>query len=134
MTINEIQDSIISDFELIGDEFNRYTLLIELSKELVEPPAEVMVDENLVDGCQSRVWLDITYPDGKILVKAYSDTLIIRGILELVLEVFNGHSKEEVAACDLYFFDKAGISGFLSEERTKGMAQVIRTIKASAEI
>lgn len=133
MTIQETQDSIIADFKLIGDEFNRYTLLIELSKELPKPGPEHLRDELLVEGCQSRVWLDIDYPDGLSRIIAYSDTLIIRGILTLVLEVYNGHTKEEIRESELYFFEGAGIAEFLSEERTKGMAQVIRTIRASAE-
>ena len=132
MTIQETQDSIIEDFKLIGDEFNRYTLLIELSKELAEPAPEHMTDDKLVEGCQSRVWLDIDYPDGLSRIYAYSDTLIIRGILSLVVEVYEGHTKEEIRGSELYFFEGAGIAEFLSEERTKGMAQVIRTIRASA--
>ena len=133
MTINEVQDSIIADFKLIGDSFNRYTLLIELSKELPKPPDEKLTDDRLVKGCQSRVWLDIEYPDGLSVITAYSDTLIIRGILSLVLEVYNGRTPEEISQSSLYFFEGAGIAEFLSEERTKGMGQVIKTIMKSAD-
>ena len=133
MTMREIQDSIVHDFQMIGDAFNRYTLLIELSKELEKPAPEHLKDEFLVKGCQSRVWLDIDYPQGKSRISAYSDTLIIRGILSLVLEVYNDRTPEEIRDGELYFFEGAGIAEFLSEERTKGMARVIRTIKESAQ-
>ena len=134
MTIRETQDSIIRDFQMIGDEFNRYTLLIELSKELRKPEEEKLTDDRLVKGCQSRVWLDIAYPGGRSRISAYSDTLLIRGILSLILEVYNDRTPAEILENELYFFEGAGIAEFLTEERSKGMARVIADIRKSAEM
>ena len=132
MTIKEAQDSIVEDFCSVGDSFNRYTLLIELSKELPALDECYQTDDYLVKVCQSRVWLHVACENGNIQIHTSSDTLIIRGILALIVEVLSGHTPEEVAQADLYFFDGAGISEFLTPERSAGMAEVIRSIKAQA--
>lgn len=110
MTINEIQDEIIEDFTLMDDWMDRYQLLIDLGEDEDDLSEEEKVDANLIEGCQSRVWLVCDEEDGILEYRAESDALIVKGIAVLLMRVLSGHTPQEILDADLYFIDKIGLS------------------------
>lgn len=132
MTIKEQQDEIIADFELFGDWMEKYEYIIQLGKELPLIEAKYKLDENLIRGCQSRVWLHADYKDGRLFFTADSDAVITKGLVSLVVLVLSGHSPKEIADTDLYFIDAIGLSSHLSPTRSNGLLSMVKQIKLYA--
>ena len=132
MTINEIQDEIIDEFSGFDDWMDKYQLLIDLGNEQ-EPLAEkYKTEQNLIDGCQSRVWLQADFVDGKIHFSAESDALIVKGIVALLIRVLSDHTPQEILDADLYFIDEIGLKEHLSPTRSNGLLAMIKQIRSYA--
>src|SRR5574344_1476645 len=132
MTINEIQDEIIDEFSGFDDWMDKYQLLIDLGNEQEPLDEKYKTESNLIDGCQSRVWLQCDYVDGKLNFTAESDALIVKGIVALLIRVLSGHTPKEIMDADLYFIDKIGLKDHLSPTRSNGLLAMIKQIKAYA--
>lgn len=132
MTINETQDEIIEEFSEVDDWMDRYAMIIDLGNEL--PPIDecFKTPEHLIEGCQSRVWLNAELKDGKMYFTADSDAIIVKGIIALLIDVLNGHTPAEVADADLYFIDRIGLSENLSPTRSNGLLAMVRQMKMYA--
>ncbi len=128
MTINEIQDEIIEEFSLFDDWMDRYALLIDLGNSLGELDPKYKVEENLIVGCQSRVWLSAEMKDGKVVFEAESDAVIVKGIIALLLKVLSNKTPDEILGADLYFIDKIGLKEHLSPTRSNGLVSMIKQI------
>ena len=109
MTINEAQDEVIEEFADLTDWMDKYQMLIDLGNDLSELDEKYKNDSNLIDGCQSRVWLQCDYVDGRLIFTADSDALITKGIIALLIHVLSGHTPQEILDADLYFIDKIGL-------------------------
>lgn len=132
-TINDIQDEIIEEFEPLDDWMDRYQMLIDMGSELPALPEAFKTEKNLIDGCQSRVWLVCDKDaDGRLTFRAESDALIVRGIVALLLRVVSGHTAEEILSADLYFIPRIGLSEHLSPTRANGLLAMVKQIKAYA--
>lgn len=133
MTINDIQDEIIEEFTCLDDWMDRYQLLIDMGEEQDALPAEEKTEQNLIDGCQSRVWLvcDRT-PDGLLQFRAESDALIVKGIVSLLLRVVSGHTAQDILDADLYFIREIGLTEHLSPTRSNGLLAMIKQIRIYA--
>lgn len=132
MTINEIQDEIIDEFSGLDDWMDRYQLLIDLGNEQ-EPLAEqYKTEQNLIDGCQSRVWLQADYEGGKIRFTAESDALIVKGIVALLIRVLSGHTPQEILDADLYFIEEIGLKEHLSPTRSNGLLAMVKQMRMYA--
>ena len=103
MSINELQDEVIAEFSDFDDWMDRYQLLIDLGNEQEPLDEKYKTEQNLIEGCQSRVWLQADEEDGKIVFKAESDALIVKGIIALLIKVLSGHTPDEILGADLYF-------------------------------
>ena len=132
MTINEQQDAVIEEFSEIDDWMDKYQMLIDLGNELDVLKEQYKTQENLIEGCQSRVWIQCDYQDGKLLFTADSDALIVKGIIALLLQVLSGHTPKEILQCDLYFIDRIGLREHHSPTRSNGLLAMIKRIKAYA--
>ena len=132
MTINEQQDAVIEEFSEIDDWMDKYQMLIDLGNELDVLKEQYKTQENLIEGCQSRVCIQCDYQDGKLLFTADSDALIVKGIIALLLQVLSGHTPKEILQCDLYFIDRIGLREHLSPTRSNGLLAMIKRIKAYA--
>jgi cysteine desulfuration protein SufE len=126
MTINEIQDEIIEEFSDFEDWMDKYQLLIDLGSD--QPPLEEKYknEQNLIDGCQSRVWLQADMIDGKLHFQAESDALIVKGIVALLIRVLGDHTPQEILDTDLYFIERIGLSEHLSPTRSNGLLAMIK--------
>ncbi len=132
MTINEIQDEIIDEFSSFDDWMDKYQMLIDLGNEQ-EPLAEqYKVEQNLIDGCQSRVWLQADYVDGIIHFTAESDALIVKGIVALLIRVLSGHTPQEILDADLYFIEQIGLKEHLSPTRSNGLLAMVKQMRMYA--
>ena len=130
MTINETQDEIIEEFEGLTDWMDRYAYIIELGNSLPELPENLKTPENLIEGCQSRVWIASDLDkDGNIDFQADSDALIVKGIVVLLLRVLSGHSPEEILDADLYFIDRIVLKEHLSPTRSNGLVSMVRQMR-----
>lgn len=132
MTINEIQDEVIEEFADFDDWMDKYQMLIDLGNDLGTLDEKYKTEQNLIDGCQSRVWLQCDYVDGKLVFSAESDALIVKGIIALLIRVVNGHTPEEIRDADLYFIEKIGLKDHLSPTRSNGLLAMVKQIKAYA--
>lgn len=132
MTINEIQDEVIEQFQDFTDWMDKYQLLIDLGGELEPLDAKYKTEQNLIDGCQSRVWVQCDYVDGKLELTADSDALIVKGIIALLLRVLSGHTPQEILDSDLYFIDEIGLKDHLSPTRSNGLLAMIKQIRMYA--
>ena len=132
MSINEIQDEVIEQFQDFTDWMNKYQLLIDLGGELEPLDAKYKTEQNLIDGCQSRVWLQADYVDGQIVFTADSDALITKGIIALLIQVLSGHTPSEIANADLYFIDRIGLKEHLSPTRSNGLLSMVKQIRMYA--
>ena len=132
-TIDELQDEVIEDFSQVDDWMDRYQMLIDLGEELPPREEEYKTQQNLIDGCQSQVWLqaDMT-EDGKIVFSADSDALIVKGIIALLLKVISGHTPDEILQSELYFIDRIGLKDHLSPTRSNGLLAMVKQIKMYA--
>ena len=132
MTINEIQDEIIAEFADFDDWMDRYQLLIDLGGNQPKLDDKYKTEQNLIDGCQSRVWLQADYADGVITFSAESDALIVKGIVSLLIRVLSGHSPKEIMDADLYFIDRIGLSDHLSPTRSNGLLAMVKQMRMYA--
>ena len=132
MTINEAQDEVIEEFSDFTDWMDKYQLLIDLGNEQEPLDNKYKTESNLIDGCQSRVWLQADYVDGKIIFTAESDALIVKGIIALLIRVLSGHTPQEILAADLYFIDKIGLKEHLSPTRSNGLLAMVKQIRMYA--
>ena len=131
-TIQEIQDEIIAEFNDFDDWLDRYQLLIDLGGEQEPLPAEYKTDNNLIEGCQSRVWLQADYVDGKVLFSAESDAMIVKGIVSLLIKVYSGHTPDEILQCEPYFVEAIGLKEHLSPTRSNGLLAMIKQMRLYA--
>jgi len=131
-TINELQDEVIEEFSDFTDWMDKYQLLIDLGNEQPPLDAKYKIESNLIDGCQSRVWLQADYTDGKIFFTAESDALIVKGIVALLIRVLSGHTPQEVLDAALYFIDKIGLKDHLSPTRSNGLLAMVKQIRMYA--
>ena len=132
MTINEIQDEIIEEFAEFTEWMDKYQMLIDLGNELDALAPAYKNDQNLIDGCQSRVWLQCDIKDGKLVFTADSDALITKGIIALLIRVVSGHTPKEILDADLYFIERIGLHQHLSPTRSNGLLSMVKKIKAYA--
>ena len=132
MTINEIQDELIDDFSLFTDWMEKYEFIIQMGKDLQLIDEQYRKDENLIRGCQSKVWLHADYKDGKVLFTADSDAIITKGLVSMVVRVLSGHTPAEIAQAELYFVDKIGLREHLSITRSNGLLSMIKQMKLYA--
>ncbi len=129
MTIKEIQDQIIEDFSFFDDWMEKYEYIIDLGKNLPLIDSEYKVDENLIRGCQSRVWLRAEMDDDKVVFTADSDAVITKGIIGLLIQVLNNQSAGDIAQSELYFIDKIGLKEHLSPTRSNGLLSMVKQMK-----
>jgi len=136
MSINEIQDEIIEEFSGFDDWMDKYQLLIDLGNELEPLDEKYKTEQNLIDGCQSRVWLQADYikekETGVILFKAESDALIVKGIVSLLIRVLSGHTPQEILDADLYFIEEIGLKEHLSPTRSNGLVAMVKQMRVYA--
>ena len=131
-TINEIQDSIIEEFSDFEDWLDRYQLLIDLGGEQESLPEEYKTDNNLIEGCQSRVWLQADVVDGKVIFRAESDALIVKGIVYLLIKVYSGHTPDEILSAEPYFIEAIGLKEHLSPTRSNGLLAMMKQMRLYA--
>lgn len=132
-TINEIQDEIIDEFVDIDDWMDRYAYIIDLGNALPAIDEKFKTPQYLIEGCQSRVWLNAELDnDGKITYTADSDAIIVKGIISLLITVLSGHTPQEILDSDLYFIDKIGLSEHLSPTRSNGLVAMVKQMKVYA--
>ena len=132
MTINEIQDEIIEEFSGFDDWMDKYQLLIDLGNEQEPLDEKYKTELNLIDGCQSRVWLQADYADGKIHFSAESDALIVKGIVALLIRVLSDHTPQEILDADLYFIEEIGLKEHLSPTRSNGLVAMVKQMRVYA--
>ena len=134
MSINELQDEVIEEFEAFDDWLERYQLIIDYAKELEKDPFPEAdrTDTNLIDGCQSKVWFTARLQDGKLYLKGDSDALLVKGIVALLLYVLSGHTPKEILETELYFIDRIGLREHLSSTRSNGVVAMLKQIKLYA--
>lgn len=131
-TINEKQDEVIEEFEGFTDWMDKYQMLIDLGNDLDPLDAKYKTEQNLIDGCQSRVWLQADYKDGLLYFTADSDALITKGIIALLIEVLSAQTPKDIADADLYFIDRIGLRDHLSPTRSNGLLAMVKQIKMYA--
>lgn len=131
-TINELQDEVIEDFTGLDDWMDRYQLLIDLGEEQESLPETDKTDQNLIDGCQSRVWLVCEEHDGRLHFRAESDALIVKGIVSLLVRVLSDHTPQEILDADLYFIDRIGLTEHLSPTRSNGLLAMVKQMRMYA--
>ena len=127
-----VQEQLIADFTELGDSFNQYAYLLELSMQLEAMDESLKTEERLVEGCQSRVWLKLGFSEGKIEITADSDTLIIRGVLAILLALWDDRMPKEIVVTNLCLFEKTAITETFLSQRVAGIGQVIKTIREFA--
>ena len=132
MSINEVQEEVIAEFNDFDDWMDRYQLLIYLGIEQEPLDEQYKTEQNLIEGCQSRVWLQADEADGKIIFRAESDALIVKGIIALLIRVFSGHTPDEILEADLYFIDRIGLKDHLSPTRSNGLLSMVKQMRMYA--
>ncbi len=130
--INQIQDDIIAEFSDFDDWMDRYQLLIDMGSEQPPLDEQYKTEQNLIDGCQSRVWLQADFIDGMVHFRAESDALIVKGIVALLVRVLSGHTPQEILDADLYFIDRIGLREHLSPTRSNGLGAMLKQMKMYA--
>ena len=131
-TIKEIQDEIIAEFCDFDDWLDRYQLLIDLGSEQEPLPVECKTDNNLIEGCRSRVWLQADYIDGKVHFRAESDAMIVKGIVSLLIKVYSDRTPDEILDNEPYFVEAIGLKEHLSPTRSNGLVAMIKQMKLYA--
>lgn len=132
MTINEIQDEIIETFELFDDWEEKYEYIIDVGKKLAPMDDQHKTDDNIIKGCQSVVWLNANFTDGKIQFEADSQAIIVKGLVSMLLKVLSGHTPDEILNADLYFIEKVGLTSHLAQTRSNGLASMVKQMKTYA--
>ena len=131
-TINELQDVVIEEFSDFDDWMDKYQLLIDLGNEQEPLDEKYKTEQNLIDGCQSRVWLQADMEDGNVVFQAESDALIVKGIIALLIKVVSGHTPDEILNSDLYFIEKIGLKEHLSPTRSNGLLAMVKQMRMYA--
>ena len=131
-SIDEIQDEIIDEFSAFDDWMDKYALLIDLGNSLPPIEEKYKTNENLIEGCQSRVWLQADYRDGRIWFEAESDAIIVKGIVSLLVRVLSGRTPDEILNADLYFIDRIGLTEHLSPTRSNGLVAMVKQMRMYA--
>ena len=132
MTIDELQDEVIEEFQDFDDWMDKYQLLIDLGNEQPPLDPQYKTDDNLIDGCQSRVWLQADMRDGLLHLEAESDALIVKGIIALLIRILSDHTPAEILSADLYFIESIGLKEHLSPTRSNGLLAMVRKIRMYA--
>ena len=132
MTINEAQDEIIEEFGLLDDWMDRYQYLVELGNGLGNLPESEKTEQNIIQGCQSKVWLTADYKDGLIYYHGESDAVIVKGIVSLLVKVLSGSTPDEIINSDLHFIDQIGLKEHLSPTRSNGLLAMVKQMKLYA--
>ena len=132
MTINELQNNVIEEFADFDDWMDKYALLIDLCNSLPPLEEKYKTESNLIQGCQSRVWLQADYVDGKILFKGESDAVIVKGIVSLLISILSDHTPQEILDADLYFIEKIGLKEHLSPTRSNGLVAMVKQMRMYA--
>ena len=132
MTINELQDNVIEELADFDDWMDKYALLIDLGNSLPPLEEKYKTESNLIEGCQSRVWLQADYVDGKILFKGESDAVIVKGIVSLLISILSDHTPQEILDADLYFIEKIGLKEHLSPTRSNGLVAMVKQMRMYA--
>ncbi len=130
--INEVQDEIIDEFSGMTDWMDRYQYIIELGNSLETLPEDQKTADNLIDGCQSRLWLSADYSDEHIHFSADSDAIIVKGIVSLLIRVLNGRTPQEILDTELYFIDRIGLRDHLSPTRSNGLLSMVKQMRMYA--
>ncbi|MBR4845609.1 MAG: SufE family protein [Bacteroidaceae bacterium] len=131
-TINQLQDEVIEEFSELDDWMDRYQLLIDLGNEQAPLDEQYKTEQNLIEGCQSRVWLQADYTDGLVHFQAESDALIVKGIISLLIQVVSGHTPDEILESDLYFIERIGLKEHLSPTRSNGLLAMVKQMRMYA--
>lgn len=131
-TINELQDEVIEEFSDFDDWMDKYQLLIDLGNEQEPLDEKYKTEQNLIDGCQSRVWLQADMEDGNVVFQAESDALIVKGIIALLIKVVSGHTPDEILNSDLYFIERIGLKEHLSPTRSNGLLAMVKQMRMYA--
>lgn len=132
MTINELQDQTIEEFADFEDWMDKYALLIDLGNSLPPLEEKYKTESNLIEGCQSRVWLQADYTNGKISFKGESDAVIVKGIVSLLINILSNHTPQEILDADLYFIEKIGLKEHLSPTRSNGLVAMVKQMRMYA--
>ena len=132
MSINELQDQIIDEFSVFDDWMDKYALLIDLGNSLPPLDERYKTERNLIEGCQSRVWLQADYVDGKIVFQGESDAVIVKGIVSLLIQILSGHTPQEIIDADLYFIERVGLKEHLSPTRSNGLVAMVKQMRLYA--
>jgi cysteine desulfuration protein SufE len=132
MTINQLQDNIIEDFSQLDDWMDKYALLIDLGNSLEPLDEKKKSPQNIIEGCQSRVWLDAEMKDGIITFQGESDAVLVKGLVSLLIQVLSGHTPDEIINTELYFIDRIGLREHLSPTRSNGLLAMVKQMKMFA--
>ncbi len=132
MTINEIQDSIVENFNQFDDWMDKYALLIDEGNALKPLNEQHKTPQNIIEGCQSRVWLNAELVDGKIIFEGESDAILVKGIVSLLIQVLSHQTPKDILDCELYFIDKIGLKEHLSPTRSNGLLAMVKQMKMYA--
>ena len=132
MSINEIQDQIIEEFSMVDDWMDKYQMLIELGNSLEPLDEKYKTPQNIIEGCQSRVWLQADYNDGISQFSGESDAVIVKGLVSLLIQVLSDHTPDEILNCDLYFIEQIGLREHLSPTRSNGLLSMVKQMKVYA--
>jgi len=132
MTINEIQDQIVEDFSAFDDWMDKYQMLIELGNNLEPLDEKYKTPQNIIEGCQSRVWLQADYNDGLIHFSGESDAVIVKGLVSLLIQVLSDHTPDEILNADLYFIEQIGLREHLSPTRSNGLLSMVKQMRVYA--
>ena len=133
-TIDQIQDEVVDEFSAFDDWMDKYALLIELGNSLSPLDEKFKVESNLIEGCQSRVWLHAEYRDGKVFYQAESDAVIVKGIVSLLIKVLSGHTPREILDTHLYFIEQIGLTEHLSPTRSNGLLAMVKQMRLYAMV
>lgn len=128
-TIDQVQEEIVEEFAVFDDWMDKYSLIIEQGNSLEKLDEAYKTPNNIIEGCQSRVWLQTDFKDGKLYFRAESDAVIVKGLLALVLRVFSGRTPDEIISADLHFLKQIGLTEHLSPTRSNGLLAVIKQIR-----
>lgn len=132
MTIIELQDNIIEEFSMFDDWMDKYALLIDLGNSLEPLEDKYKNPQNIIEGCQSRVWLNAEFNNGIITYQGESDAVLVKGIVSLLIQVLSGHTPDEILNTELYFIDKIGLKEHLSPTRSNGLVAMVKQMKMFA--
>jgi cysteine desulfuration protein SufE len=132
MTIEQRQQEIIDEFAIFDDWLDKYQYIVDLGNNLEDLSEEFITDQNLIEGCQSKVWLTADFVDGIVVFRAKSDAIIVKGIVSLLISVLSNHTPDEILNADLFFIDKIGLTEHLSPTRSNGLASMVKQMRLYA--